>query len=80
MAKVCQITGKKAMVGNHVSHSNNRIKRRFKLNIHKQRFYLDSEDRWIELMVSTTGIKTIHKLGLENALKKAKQKGYITNY
>jgi large subunit ribosomal protein L28 len=79
MSKVCQVTGKKMMVGNNVSHSKRRTKRRFYPNLFKKKFYLPEEDRWISLIVSAAGIRTINKRGLVAALKEAKEKGYVTN-
>jgi large subunit ribosomal protein L28 len=76
MANVCQITGKKLMVGNNVSHANNRTKRRFYPNLQKKRFYIPEEDKYITLKVSTSGIRTINKKGITAALKEAKEKGY----
>mgnify|MGYP003765836019 CR=1 FL=1 len=80
MSKVCQITGKKVMVGNKVSHSNRKSKRTFKPNLFDKKFYIPEEDRWITLRVSANGIRTINKKGLINALKDAKTKGYLTTY
>lgn len=77
MSKVCQITGKKPMVGNNVSHSNNKIKRRFNPNLQKKKFYLAEEDRWLTLKVSTSAIRTINKIGLQATLKKARAKGFM---
>lgn len=65
------------MVGNNVSHSKRRTKRRFLPNLKTKRFYLESEDRWITLRVSAAAMRTIDKLGLENALKKFEKKGQI---
>jgi large subunit ribosomal protein L28 len=79
MSKVCQVTGKKAMVGNNVSHSKRRTKRRFYPNLFKKKFYIPEEDRWISLIVSAAGIRTINKNGLVATLKKAKEKGFVTN-
>ncbi len=76
MANICQITGKKMMVGNNVSHANNRSKRRFYPNLQKKRFYVPEEDKFITLKVSTSGIRTINKKGITEALKEAKEKGY----
>ncbi len=70
--KACEITGKTAMVGNNVSHSNRRTKRTFAPNLKTKRFWLEDEGRWITLKVSTSGIKTINKKGLTAALKEAK--------
>jgi len=80
MSRVCQVTGKKVMVGNNVSHSKRRTKRVFYPNLFKKRFYFAEEDRWISLNVSAAGIRTINKIGLSAALKEAKGKGYIENY
>ena len=80
MSRVCQITGKKVMVGNNVSHSNRKTKRVFKPNLSTKKFYLPEEDRWITLKVSSAGIRLINKLGLKNALAKAKAQGHITKY
>ena len=77
MSKVCQITGKRARVGNNVSHANNKTKRKFYPNLHKKRFYLPEEDRWITLKVSTTALRTINKNGITAVLKKAKAKGNV---
>ncbi len=65
------------MVGNNVSHSNNKLKRRFNPNLQKKKFYLAEEDRWITLKVSTSAIRTINKIGLQAALKKARAKGIV---
>ncbi len=80
MSRVCQITGKKMMVGNNVSHSKKRTKRVFLPNIFNKRFYLPEEDRWISLKVSTQGMKTINKKGLKIALEDAKREGHIQSY
>jgi large subunit ribosomal protein L28 len=80
MSRVCQITGKKVMVGNNVSHSKRRTKRKFMVNIFTKRFYLPEEDRWIKLNVSAAGLRTINKNGLNVTLKKAKSLGFIETY
>jgi len=80
MSRVCQITGKRVMVGNNVSHSKRRTKRTFSPNLFDKKFYLAEEDRWIKLRVSAAGIRTINKKGLKNALKDAKEKGFIKSY
>ena len=80
MSKICQVTGKKAMVGNNVSHSKRRTKRRFYPNLFTKKYYLPEEDRWISLKVSTSGIRLINKKGLTAVLREAKEKGYILNY
>jgi len=80
MARVCQITGKKVLVGNNVSHSKRRTRRKFYPNLFDKRFYLPEEDRWIKLRVSASGIRIINKKGLKNALDEAMEKGYIKRY
>jgi large subunit ribosomal protein L28 len=77
MSRVCQITGKKAMGGNNVSHSKRRTKRKFDVNLFKKKFYLPDEDRWVSLTISAAGIRTINKNGLNAALKNAKEKGFV---
>jgi large subunit ribosomal protein L28 len=77
MSKICQITGKKAIVGNNVSFSNKKNKRRFNVNLFKKRFYIPEEDRWVTLRVSASGIKNINKLGISAVLKDAKSKGFL---
>lgn len=78
MSKVCQLTGKRPITGNHVSHSNHKTKRRFMPNLHKKRFYLPEQDRWVTLKVSSTALRTINKLGLYAYLKKLERKGVDT--
>jgi large subunit ribosomal protein L28 len=80
MSKICQVTGKKLMVGNNVSHSKRRTKRRFYPNLFTKKFFLPEEDRWITLKVSAAGIRNINKNGLEASLNKAVEKGFIKNY
>ena len=80
MSRICQITGKKVMVGNNVSHSKRRTKRKFYPNLINKKFFLEEEDRWVTLKVSASGIRNITKKGLKVALKEAKDKGYIANY
>ena len=77
MSRTGELTGKKSMVGNNVSHSLNRTKRRFDANLIKKRFYIPEEDRWITLKISTSALKTINKIGIQAALKDAKLKGFI---
>lgn len=77
MARVCELTGKKAMVGNNVSHAMNRTKRKFKVNLVKKRFYLPEEDRWITMKVSTKALKIINKRGITAVVKEARKKGYL---
>lgn len=80
MSRVCQITGKKVIVGNNVSHSKRRTRRKFHPNLFDKRFYFAEEDRWIKLRVSASGIRIINKKGLRQALEEAKQKGFIKAY
>ncbi|MDR1582872.1 MAG: 50S ribosomal protein L28 [Prevotellaceae bacterium] len=77
MSKICQITGKKAMVGNNVSHSNKRTKRKFNVNLFTKKFYWVEQDAWISLNISAAGLRTINKLGLDAAIKSAAEKGYL---
>lgn len=77
MAKTCQITGKKAMTGNNVSHSKRRTKRVFDVNLFTRKFYWVEQDCWISLKVSASGLRTINKIGLNAAIKKAAEKGYL---
>jgi len=80
MSKICQVTGKKAMTGNNVSHSKKRTKRKFYPNLFDKKYYLPEEDRWVSLKVSAAGIRLIGKKGITNTLKEAKEKGYIDQY
>lgn len=77
MANICQITGKRMMVGNSVSHANNRTKRRFYPNLQTKKFFVPEENKYITLKVSTSGIRTINKIGISAALKEAREKGYL---
>ncbi len=78
MARVCELTGKKTQSGFNVSHSNNRTKRKFYPNLQTKRFFIPEENRWIELKVSASAIKTINKNGISAVLKDAKTKGTYT--
>lgn len=75
MARVCQVTGKKPIGGNKVSHSNIKTKRRFLPNLQTKRFYLVEEEKWITLKLSTEAIRTINKNGLYSVVKKLRAKG-----
>lgn len=77
MSRVCELTGKKAMTGNNVSHALNRTKRKFDANLIKKRFYIPEEDKWVTLRVSTSALKTINKIGISAAIKRARAKGFI---
>ncbi len=75
MARVCPITGKRPMVGNRVSHANNRTKRRFMPNLQNRRFWVESENRWIKLRVSQAGLRTIDKNGIDVVLADLRGRG-----
>lgn len=75
MSRICQVTGKKAMSGNRVSHANNKNKRVFLPNLHKKRFWLPSEKRHITLRVSTQGIRVIDKKGIEPVVAQIRSRG-----
>lgn len=75
MSRVCQITGKKPLVGNTVSHANNKSKRRFLPNLHSRRFWVASENRWVRLRVSNQGLRTIDKLGIDKVLADLRARG-----
>lgn len=77
MARVCQITGKRPQVGNNVSHSNNKTKRRFYPNLQKKRFFIPEEGKWITLKVSTQALRTINKNGITSVLKEARANGNV---
>ena len=77
MSRVCELTGKKAMVGNDVSHAMNKTKRKFNANLVKKRFYIPEEDKWITLKVSTAALKTINKKGISAVLKEARENGFL---
>lgn len=77
MSRICQITGKKVMVGNNVSHSNRKGKRKFYPNLVKKKFYLPEEDKFITLQVSTSALRTINKVGITKCVKEAREKKLI---
>ena len=77
MSKICQITGKKAQIGNNVSHSKHRTKRSFDVNLFSKKFYYVEEDCWIQLKISAAGLRMINKVGLDAALKYAVAKGFV---
>ena len=79
MSKVCQITGRKAGVGNNVSHSKRRTKRKFKAILFNRRFFWVEQQIWISLTVSAAGLRTINKLGLDAAIRQAAEKGFLTS-
>ena len=75
MARVCVVTGKKPMVGNNVSHANNRTKRRFLPNLQYRRFWVESENRWISMRVTQAGLRTIDKKGIDVVLAELRARG-----
>ena len=75
MARVCQITGKAPMVGNNVSHANNKTKRRFLPNLQRRKFWLESENRWISLRLTNAALRTIDKKGIEVVLGELRARG-----
>ncbi len=77
MSKVCELTGKKAMVGNNVSHALNRTRRKFNANLMKKRFYIPEEDKWVTLKVSASALKNINKKGISAVIKEARAKGFL---
>ena len=77
MSRVCQITGKKVVAGNSVSHSNKKTKRKFYPNLQTKKFYIPEEDKWITLKVSTAAIRNINKKGISAVLAEAKAQGHL---
>ena len=75
MSKVCQVTGKKPLKGNSVSHAKNRTKRKFKPNLHKHKFWIESEKRYVSLNVSAKGMRIIDKKGIEQVLSEIRARG-----
>lgn len=76
MSKVCEITGKKVITGNNVSHSHHKTRRKFQVNLHTKKFYIPEEDKFVTLKVSANGMRIIDKKGISNALRDAKEKGF----
>lgn len=77
MSRVCQLTGKSVMVGNNVSHSNRKTKRKFYPNLISKKFYLPEEDTYVTLKISTSALRTINKKGITEVMKEAREKGYL---
>ena len=75
MARVCEVTGKKPATGNHVSHANNKTKRRFLPNLQRRRFWVESEKRWISLRLSNVALRTIDKNGIDAVLAEMRARG-----
>jgi large subunit ribosomal protein L28 len=77
MARVCQVTGKGPMVGNNVSHANNKTKRRFLPNLQYRRFWVESENRWVRLRITSAGLRLVDKLGIDAVLVDLRARGEI---
>lgn len=77
MARVCQLTGKKVITGNHVSHSNIKTKRKFYPNLHTKKYFIPEENAWVTIKLSTSAMRTINKNGITSVLKKIAKKGSI---
>lgn len=77
MSRVCDITGKRVMFGNNVSHAMNKTKRRFDINLIKKRFYIPEEDKWITLKIKASVLKTINRKGISAVIKEAKDQGKL---
>ena len=77
MARVCEVTGKKPMVGNNVSHANNKTKRRFLPNLQYRRFFLETENRWIRLRISNAALRLIDKVGIDQVVGDLRKRGEI---
>jgi large subunit ribosomal protein L28 len=75
MARVCVVTGKKPMVGNNVSHANNKTKRRFMPNLQRRRFWVESENRWVSMRLSNSGLRLIDKNGIDSVLADMRARG-----
>ena len=75
MSKVCQVTGKKPVSGNNVSHAHNKTRRRFLPNLHYHRFWVESENRWVRLRVSSKGLRIIDKAGIDSILSEIRDRG-----
>ena len=75
MSRVCQVTGKKPVSGNNVSHANNRTRRRFLPNLHTHKFWVDSENRWVKLRISTKGMRIIDKNGIDAVIADMRKRG-----
>ncbi len=75
MSRVCQVTGKRTIAGNNVSHAHNKTKRKFLPNLHSRRFWVESENRWVRLRVSTSGLRLIDKKGIDVVLSEIRSRG-----
>jgi len=77
MARVCELTGKKLMVGNNVSHSKRRTKRKFYPNLITKKFFIPGENKWVTMKISTSALRTINKIGMDAAMKRMKDQGSL---
>ena len=77
MARVCEVTGKKPMVGHNVSHANNKTKRRFLPNLHYRRFWVESENRWVRLRITNAALRLIDKVGIDQVVADLRAKGTL---
>ncbi|MCY3768911.1 MAG: 50S ribosomal protein L28 [Gammaproteobacteria bacterium] len=75
MTRVCQVTGKRTMSGNNVSHAHNKTRRKFLPNLHRHRFWVESENRWVKLRISAAGLRTIDKKGIDAVLGEIRSRG-----
>ena len=75
MSRVCQVTGKRPISGNNVSHANNKTRRRFLPNLHTHRFWVDSENRWVKLRLSANAMRIVDKLGIDTVLSEMRSRG-----
>ena len=75
MSRICQVTGKRPVTGNNVSHAHNKTKRRFNPNLHSHKFWVESENRFVRLRVSAKGMRIIDKLGIDNVLTDIRKRG-----
>jgi len=75
MSRVCQVTGKKPVAGNNVSHANNRTRRRFLPNLHTHKFWVESENRWVKIRISTKGMRIIDKNGIDTVIADMRSRG-----
>ncbi len=75
MSQICQVTGKRPLAGNNVSHANNKTRRRFLPNLHTRKFWVESENRWVKLKVSSKGVRIIDKKGIDTVLSEIRARG-----
>ena len=75
MTRECEVTGKRPVAGNNVSHANNRTRRRFLPNLHNRRFWVESENRWVSMKISSAALRTIDKLGIDAVIAKMRSEG-----